>query len=203
MFTFIGKLIKGAIYGTAGIIGLVVLVAVFTDSDEPKKVVSTTEPQTEVVKEVVKEEPKLTKEQEWSKIFVEGDTQTKVTMVAKKHELTAASMCKTVGKMGAKYPTKTDWDWGYDAKRVYWTDGNDVDAGQLTITRSGEAMNGFGMMLPFQIQCKYAVNLRGADIHPTTVKWISGGQSTTLLDLPAPDADKYTGKIFTPVSYNQ
>ena len=201
MFTFIGKLIKGAVYTVAGLVGIVVLVAMFTDSDEPKKVASTNENKTEVV--AVKEEPKLTKEQEWSKLFVEGDTQTKVTMVAKKHELTAASLCKTVGKMGAKYPNKVDWDWGFDAKRVYWTDGIDVNAGQLTITRSGEAMNGFGMMLPFQIQCKYAVNLRGADIHPTMVKWISGGQSTTLLDLPAPDADKYTGKIFTPVSYNQ
>jgi hypothetical protein len=182
------------------LIGLFVIGWIFGgDSSTENKQASNTETQTEVVKE----EPKLTAEQEWSKLFVEGDTQTKVTMVAKKHESTAASLCKAVGKMGAKFPNKIDWDWGYDAKRVYWTDGTDVDAGQMTITRLGEAMNGFGMMLPFQIQCKYAVNLRGADIHLTTVKWISGDQSTTLLDLPAPDVDKYTGKIFTPVSYNQ
>jgi hypothetical protein len=177
------------------LIGLFVIGSIFGgDSSTENKQAS---------KEVVKEETKLTAEQEWSKLFVEGDTRTKVTMVAKKHESTAASLCKAVGKMGAKFPNKTDWDWGYDAKRVYWTDGTDVDAGNLTITRSGEAMNGFGMMLPFQIQCEYAVNLRGADIHLTTVTWSSGGQSTTLLDLPAPDVDKYTGKIFTPVSYNQ
>ena len=38
MFTFIGKLIKGAIYTTIGIVGIVVVVALFTGSDEPKKV---------------------------------------------------------------------------------------------------------------------------------------------------------------------
>jgi hypothetical protein len=152
-------------------------------------------------KKVASVDAKLTKEQEWSKKFVEGDVQTKVTMVAKKHESTAASLCRQAGKMSSKFPSKVDWKWGYDAKRVYWTDGSDVNAGQLTITRRGEAMNGFGNMIPFAIECKFAVNVRGADIHPTTMKWISGGQVNTLLDLPAPNPKDYKGKVFTPVKY--
>jgi hypothetical protein len=135
---------------------------------------------------------------EWDKKWLAADDRAKFNLVVSKQEITGISLCKTMGKMGSKYPTKIDWDWGFDTKKVWWTDGTDVNRGKFTVLKSGEAMNGFGMMLPFTVECNYAVNIKGADLHPTTVYWISGGKKTELMNLPAPDINVYKGKVYTP-----
>jgi hypothetical protein len=163
-----------------------------------------------VAKETVDSKPvakketttKLTKEQEFAKKWAESDDKGKFNLVVEKHTGTAYTICEKVGKLSSKYPEKIDFKWSSNRSTTYWTDGNDVDRGEYTVIRSGEAMNGFGNMLPFNVECKFAVNIRGNDIHLKTAKWISGGRVTNIIDLPAPDVKKYEGKVYNPASPN-
>ena len=70
-------------------------------------------------------------------------------------------LCKQHIKASAKFPSKVDFDWGGDDK--YWMNFSEGKS-RVLIQRSGEMMNGFGMMIPFKATCKY-------DYEPNTNKY--------------------------------
>jgi hypothetical protein len=210
MFKLIKKLFKGVVYGTAGLISLIVLVTVLspqTDAERlerqakreaaaaAEKIIAEQKAEEKRIAELQKKQAeKQAKIDEW----VKADERKKLHLTIDADGFTSINLCREMARKGSKFPSKIDFDWGVDKSRTWWTDGTDVNRGKYTVKLSGEAMNGFGMMLPFSVECNYAVNIRGKSLHPTTVKWISGGSVNTLLDLPAPDINNYKGKVFDP-----
>jgi hypothetical protein len=64
-------------------------------------------------------------------------------------------MCRHTVKQSVKYPSKLDYDWGYDEN--LWENFNKDDASfphRYVWNASGDMMNGFGNMVPFTVHCK-------------------------------------------------
>jgi len=70
------------------------------------------------------------------------------TFVGKAHVL-----CKQHVRASAKFPSKVDFNWGGNGSK-YWMNFSEGKS-RVLIQRSGEMMNGFGMMIPFKATCKY------------------------------------------------
>ena len=179
------------------LVGAVVIGFFFGDDTETVAKVETETPkvETKVETEVVEKAPSYS---EFDQKWLAADDRKKLGLTIDDQKYTGVSLCKTMARQASKFPSKVDFNWGYDDQRTYWTNGNDVNRGQYTVRVSGEAMNGFGMMLPFSVECDYAVNIRGKSLHPTTVTWNSGGSQDVLLDVSAPDINEYKGKTYEP-----
>ena len=71
-------------------------------------------------------------------------------------------MCRHFVKQSVKYPSKLDYDWGYDEN--LWENFNKDDASyphRYVWNASGEMMNGLGNMIPFTVHCKIDLPTNG------------------------------------------
>ena len=70
----------------------------------------------------------------------------------------ASSHCMRYTRDSAKFPNKVDFDWMGGNSSNYWMNFNDNGDSRVMIVRTGEMMNGLGMMVPFKSVCKYDFN---------------------------------------------
>ena len=72
-----------------------------------------------------------------------------------KYEDVALNDCTNQLRAIAKYPTKVDFDWSGASKRTYKNFSVEPVTHRIIVGRTGEAMNGLGLMVPFNGVCKY------------------------------------------------
>jgi len=152
---FIVKTVK-FVLGLTALLVVVVVVSIFADTStstaDREKIKELTQPKTETV--VVKKE-----EVEKPKVLTVEDK-------INRAKGALAYQCTNAVKASALYPTKVDPDWGYDAK--VWKDYSGTGVHRFLITRTGEMMNGFGNMVPYNAVCK--------------LDWNSTTDSTTVIE---------------------
>jgi cation transport ATPase len=128
----------------------------YEEAQEAIKVAATAKAeQDKVLAEANKAEEKRIKEEKRLAFLASPEGKTE-TFVGQAHEV-----CKQHIKASAKFPSKVDFDWGGADK--YWMNFSEGKS-RVMIQRSGEMMNGFGMMIPFKATCKY-------DYEPNTNKY--------------------------------
>ena len=69
-----------------------------------------------------------------------------------RQESTIATLCTQAVKTTAKYPSKVDPDWGFTGQS--YKDFSGTNNHRFLIKRSGDMMNGLGMMVPYEATCK-------------------------------------------------
>jgi hypothetical protein len=92
--------------------------------------------------------------------------------------------CTMMLSNSSKYPSEISFDWsGGGYTKSFYTDGTAVRRGVTNIQRTGKAMNGLGMMIPFTGSCEYNINIVTREVSLKTVYF----DGETILSLPVID----------------
>lgn len=162
------------VFGFCVLIGIGSLVIGGSDYEDKKA--KNVALQTSYTPEVV-EPPKPKKKtwsEKWDEASVENDTRKMASLIMDGGETFEADMlCSKVLRQSAKYPNKVDFNWfsGNGATKLYYTNGTPERQGLYKVIKSGEAMNGFGNMIPFTGICEFSVNINNKTLDLADAYW--------------------------------
>ena len=173
------KFFKFFIY-LAGFAVVLAFVGVFTSNDdlEANKVANTNlEQSVQTQKAVLNKEPepkKKTWSEKWDEASAVNDTRQMANLIMDSGETFDASLlCDKVLRASAKYPNKVKFNWfsGNGTTKLYYTNGTPERQGLYKVIKSGEAMNGFGNMIPFTGICEFSVNINNKTLDLADAYW--------------------------------
>jgi len=179
MFTMIKRFCKFVVYSVLGLVGIVIVtvsIAANTDSTEDTKTV-TLQQQIKCANDIGKENcdangnptnaytvkrdaEKKAQEEKLAKQKAEEDRIYNLphnveTRAIAMYEDMALEDCTKQLREIAKYPTKVDFDWLGGSTRTFKNFSVEPVTHRIVVGRTGEAMNGLGLMVPFNGVCKY------------------------------------------------